>query len=79
MAQRLSFVLASALGLFLVFGAGLGSKGRGTRESADISREPDGKGLLSPTNERTPYDPGLVGKTVAFWEEQAAPRPARNP
>src|SRR5262249_43031270 len=38
-----------------------------SRSSPDVH----GHGDLSPSNERTPYDPELVSKTVAFWEKQA--------
>ena len=64
-------IAASALGLFLVCGAGFGLRGRGTLETSRSSRDVEGHGGLSPSTDRMPYDPQLASKTVAFWEKQA--------
>jgi tetratricopeptide (TPR) repeat protein len=69
--QRLSFVLASILGIFLICGVDSGLRGRGALKTAGSSRDMDGHGGLSPANARMPYDPELISKTVAFWEKQA--------
>jgi tetratricopeptide (TPR) repeat protein len=70
--KRLNFVAVSILGLGLVCGAGFGWRGRGASETSRLSRDVDGLGGRSRSNERTPYDPGLIVKTIAFWEKQAA-------
>jgi tetratricopeptide (TPR) repeat protein len=58
--KRLGFLVVAALGFLLVRGAGFGWRGHG--------RHP-------PSNRRTPYDPGLVSKAVAFWKQQAGRDP----
>ena len=62
---------ASALVLILACGAGLGLRAR-------ADRTPRGKAptAVPPASiDRTPYEPGLVDRTVAFWEAQAARDP----
>jgi tetratricopeptide (TPR) repeat protein len=69
--KRWGMLVASTLGLFLVCGAGLGLRGRRASELSRSSQDVQGQGGLPPSNQRMPYDPELVSKTVAFWKKQA--------
>jgi tetratricopeptide (TPR) repeat protein len=69
--KRLRFLAGTILGLFLVCGAGFGLHGRGAREVSRSSRDVARLGGLSRSDERTPYDPGLIARTIAFWEQQS--------
>ncbi len=70
--KRLGFLIVPTLALLLVGGAGFGLRARRVPVPSGSSRDADRRGSLPPSNERVPYDPSLVGRTVAFWEKRAA-------
>jgi tetratricopeptide (TPR) repeat protein len=72
-AKRLGFLVACALGILVVRGAGPGSRGRRAPEASRPA--PDRPGDPSPSGRRAPHDPGLIGETIAFWKQQAARDP----
>ena len=55
---------AALVGLLVVCGAGVGWRGRGGPSARPT--------LVEAANDRVPYDPELVSKTIAFWKKQAA-------
>jgi tetratricopeptide (TPR) repeat protein len=73
--RRLNFLLASVGGICLICGVGSRLRGRGVVEPATSLRKAEGLAKVAAANERMPYDPELVNKTVAFWTKQAARDP----
>ncbi len=69
-----ALLMASVLGLVFTYAAGLGLRGRGTATESPRSSGP-GPGDPSASNDREPFDPGLVDKNVAFWKAQAGRDP----
>jgi tetratricopeptide (TPR) repeat protein len=62
---------ASAVVLILACGASLGFRTRADRTPRRLSSAPGPAAV----NDRTPYEPGLVDRTIAFWEQQTTRDP----
>jgi tetratricopeptide (TPR) repeat protein len=65
------FVLVATVGLALVCGAVYGLGGRKELDASNALRVVHTHDGPDRSNERTPYDPELVNKTIAFWQKQA--------